>query len=453
MLLPKSSSKRRSARPAEKKGVSIKNQLISLIISAVILAIFFAALHGYRNSLKQLENVFDQELISIANVVLNVALSTENIPTQIPSSIVFQVIQNGNIISTSEHAPSDSINGATNGFHVTTFFGQRWRTYTTKRDGLTIVVAQPVSARSESAEDILFVTIVPFIVVVPIIGLLIYYIIHTTLGGLTNLSKQLKIRNPQDLSEVDIGTLPTELSPVVDRLNSLLKRLSLAFEREKQLSANAAHELRTPISVLTLTAHNIEREFSNGTLQKDLLEELNLNIKRQAHVIEQIIALYRFNPEQFSQSLKPIELIEVLQEIISNNFEQIDANRQIIELEGDAAPVQGDYFALYTLFENIITNSIKYGGHGAHILITVKALTAHAEVTIEDSGMGIKDKEIQRVFERFYRAKNNTAQIKGSGLGMSIAKHITDLHGGTISCERSPLGGLRTGVFLPCTGN
>lgn len=452
MSLPKSSVKT-STPQSEKKSVSIKKQLISLIISSVVLAIFFAALHGYRNSLKQLENVFDQELVSVANVVLNVALSTENIPTQIPSSIVFQVIRNGNIISASEHAPSELINGVSDDFHVTTFFGQRWRTYTTKGDGLTVVVAQPISARSESAEDILFVTIVPMIVVVPIIGLLIYYIIHTSLGGLITLSRQLKIRNPQDLSEVEIGTVPTELSPVVDRLNSLLNRLSLAFEREKQLSANAAHELRTPISVLTLTAHNIEREFSNGTLKKDLLDELNLNIKRQAHVIEQIIALYRFNPEQFSQSLKPVDIIEVLQEIISNNFEQIDANRQTIELEGDAKPVQGDYFALYTLFENIITNSIKYSGNGSQIFITIKALSAHVEITLEDSGMGIKDDEIQRVFERFYRAHNNTAQIKGSGLGMSIAKHIVDLHGGSISCERSSLGGLKTCVFLPYTGN
>lgn len=429
--------------------MSLKKQLTSLIISSVILAIFFASLHGYRSSLEQLESVFDQELISVANVVHHVVSTTQHLSPQIPSEILFQVIASNRIISASKNAPAEPIKSTPNALDIATFFGQRWRTYTKQENGLTVVVAQPVASGSQSAEGILYVTILPMIIVTPIIGLLIYYIIHTSLGGVLNLSKQLRQKNPHDLTEINTGNVPTELSPVVERLNDLLHRLALAFEREKQLSANAAHELRTPISVLGLTAHNIEQEFKNNTLDQNLIDELKQNIKRQAHVIEQVIALHRFTPEQFHQALKPVSLMSVLQDAISNNYEQIDANGQTIELECNNECVEGDHFALYTLFENIIANSVKYSGNNTHIQVTVETHHSHVHINIEDSGKGISDSETTKVFERFYRTLNHTAQIKGSGLGLSIAKHIVTLHNGDIFCERSALGGLKTQIQLP----
>ncbi|MFC3094011.1 sensor histidine kinase [Alteromonas sediminis] len=429
--------------------MSIKKQLISLIISSVILAIFFAALHGYRNSLKQLESVFDKELKSVAHVIFNLASSTQNMPIKTQSDILFQVTRGGKLESASHNAPSESIGGSSNGLGIVTFYGQRWRTYTKSEDGVSVTVAQPMTSRLKSAEDILLVTILPMVVVVPIIGLLIYYIIQTSLSGLFKLSRQLRIRNSQDLSEINIGPVASELAPVIDRMNNLLTRLASAFEREKQISANAAHELRTPISVLSLTAHNIEQEFRNGSLGTNLIDELKNNIQRQAHVIEQIIALYRYNPEQFNQSLDTVDITQVLQDVISNKFEQIDANRQTIELKGDTEIVRGDYFALYTLFENIISNSIKYSGSGTHILVQTHLHEQQFQVSIEDSGVGITEAEITRIFERFYRTHNNNMQTKGSGLGLSIAKHIVDLHGGSIQCTQAALGGLKTIVVLP----
>nr|WP_136250905.1 ATP-binding protein [Ningiella ruwaisensis] len=437
--------------------MSIKKQLTSLIISTVILATFFAALQGYRNSLNQLDTVFDQELLSVANFLSSMTGKESTFPSSIDSNIVFQLIQDEQVISASQNAPKDPIRVNKNTFGEATFFGQRWRTYATESDYALVIVAQPLNLRSNSAEEILLVTLQPIILAIPLIAILIYYIIQKSLGALTFLSTQLRQKSADDLSEIDVPSPPEELKPVIHRLNSLFSRLDQAFEREKQISANAAHELRTPMSVLSLTAHNIEQEFNAGNLTGELIDELKANIERQAHVIEQMIALYRFAPEQFQQKLKPVDLALLLQEIIAQNFHQIDANSQTISLEGQDATVMGEYFALFTLFENIIKNSIKYSGIGSRILVSLASDEAdnekYVDICIEDSGQGLKDEVLNKIFERFYRIDSEQSRVKGSGLGLSIAKHIVSLHKGEIRCSKSALGGLKTCIRFSAHGD
>lgn len=433
--------------------MSIRQQLTSLIISTVILASFLAALHGYKNSLRQLDSIFDQELKSIARVILGVADQLDAMPEHMNSEIVFQVIEDGALSSASNNSPDHIIAGEAGTFGIKVFFGKRWRTFTLNSPTLnspdiSVVVAHPIETRSNSAEDILLATLLPIIIAIPIIAILIFYFINKSLGSLFSLSRQLKQKNSNDLSEVTIDSPPKELIPVIGRLNNLLTRLSKAFEREKQLSANAAHELRTPVSVLSLTAHNIEREFTNGSLTKELIDELYQNIERQAHVIEQMIALYRFSPEQFDKDLETANLHKVIQEVISNNYEHIDTNNQNISLEGQICSVEGDYFALYTLFENIIRNSIKYSGNGSQILVSILQNEGTTTVSIEDSGAGLDEAELSKVFNRFYRSENDASRVKGSGLGLSIVSYIAALHKCDVSCSRSELGGLKTEVVF-----
>lgn len=428
--------------------MSIKHQLTSLIISTVILASFLAALHGYRSSLEQLDVVFDLELHSVANIISEVAENVEDVPPTIDSSFVFQILKDGHIISASNDAPNQVLAAAPNTYGTKTFYGKRWRTYTATSKTLSVVVAHPLASRSESAEQILLVTILPIVIAIPIIAILIIYIVQKSLKALLILSRQLKVRSSDDLSEIVIDSPPEELNPVIQRLNNLFLRLHQAFEREKHLSANAAHELRTPISVLSLTAHNIKQEFERGNLSSALIDELQQNIERQAHVIEQMIALYRFTPEQFTRELKKVDLLTVLQEVISNNFTQIDANNQSIALDGENLTISGEHFALYTLFENLVRNSVKYSGNGAQILITVLQQNHSAVVTIEDSGKGLDDSEFEKVFERFYRTDTLQTRVKGSGLGLSIVSHIVALHNGSVKCFRSSLGGLKTEIIF-----
>jgi len=424
--------------------VSIKTQLTRLIIATVVLASFFAALHGYRNSLEQLDTVFDQELKGMANFVLTLSSQLDRSPTFIESEVVFQVFRHDSLVAASDNAPPTRINGKANAFGEDVFLGNRWRTYAVEQNDLFAVVAQPVNSRSESAEKILLSTVQPIVIVIPFIALLIFYIIHKSLGGLTSLSQQLKNKNSDDLTAVAVASPPEELIPVITRINELLSRVYAAFEREKQVSANAAHELRTPISVLNLTVHNIEQEFLQGNLSRDLIDELKQNTARQAAVIEQMIALYRFTPEQFIRKRRLVNPEAIFQDVISKNFDALELHRQTVSMESDVCDILGDAFALYTLFENIFRNSIKYSGEGSHIQVTIKRGPKALTISVDDSGKSVDEAELKKIFERFYRSENMSPRVKGSGLGLSIAKHIVDLHQGEISCSRSKLGGLRT---------
>lgn len=433
--------------------MSIKRRLIILIIATVVLASFFAALHGYRNSLKQLDNVFDEELITVSAFLSGFVNQSSEIPTKVNSEIAYQIYVDNTLISSSVSSPSAKISAKTSGFDEVSFHGKRWRTYTfipaNMGKDVSIIVAHPIAKRIDSAESVLFATITPIVVAIPLIALLIIYIISRSLSSLTTLSNQIKKKDTDDLSEIVISQPPEELAPVIRRMNNLFLRLKNAFDREKQLAANAAHELRTPISVLKLTAHNIQSEFTRKTLTPTLINELNSNVSRMAHVIEQMIALYRYTPNQFVGKKTNENLHDIIQEVISKNYDMIAQNTQIISLEGQDTFVSGAHFALSTLFENILKNAIKYSGHGAEIKVTLVNEAQARILIIEDSGMGIDESEYSKIFERFYRIQNTISREKGSGLGLSIVKHICDLHSASIDASRSALGGLKITISFP----
>jgi two-component system, OmpR family, sensor histidine kinase QseC len=263
------------------------------------------------------------------------------------------------------------------------------------------------------------------------------------------LAEELREKGVNDLAPIRVEGNAEELKPIETTLNRLFDRLSAAFEREQQLSANAAHELRTPISVLTISAHNLAKAYNDGSLTPAAFKELKDNVSRMAHVIEQIIALYRFLPENFTAARVEVNLETILQDVIVNHYADITALSQSVSLEAEPIWLAGDAFALTTLFENLLHNAIKYSGAGAEIRLSASQQADTAMVLVDDAGAGLADEDYQRIFQRFYRAGDQSAGMRGSGLGMSIAQHIIDLHKGSIYCEKSPLGGLRVVIKLP----
>ena len=203
---------------------------------------------------------------------------------------------------------------------------------------------------------------------------------------------------------------------------------------------------------MTIGAHNLTKAYADNTLTPDAFAELKNNVNRMAHVIEQIIALYRFLPENFTASRVEVNLEAVLQQVIVSNYADIEAQGQNVILEAEPIWLSGDEFSLTTLFENLLRNAIKYSGSGAEIRLSASLQAGTATVLVDDSGAGLTEEDYQRIFQRFYRAGDQSDGMRGSGLGMSIAQHIVDLHAGGINCEKSPLGGLRVVVKLAAHG-
>lgn len=427
--------------------MSIQRYLLITILSIVTLASFSAALQGYKASREKLTSIFDKELKSFAIALAHSPLAEGKTVASFESIFAYQVFSHGQLRVKSDNAPVTMISTHSTGYQNSSFLGTRWRLFIYDEHNVRVIVAQPVEQRIASVEQVLLDAILPIVYAIPIIGLLVFFAINRSLKPLSSLSTQLKQKNADDLTPVQVIDNSLELKPIELTINHLLKRLGGSFEREKRLSGDAAHELRTPISVLKLNAHNLSIAFENNSIDQHHIDELNRNTVRMAHVIEQIITLNRTSPENFEAKKVRIDLRALLQQVISNNYDAVEQNQQTISLNCHQMSIDGDKFSLETLFDNLIKNANKYSGVNTDIVITVVDHHSTVEILVEDSGVGISKELISDAFQRFYRVKQHPQT--GSGLGLSIVKHIVELHQGNVELSESPLGGLRVSIVLP----
>jgi two-component system sensor histidine kinase QseC len=426
---------------------SIRCHLILLLISSITLISFSAAIQGYRASMLRSAKLFDAELESMAN---SFALYTDRQPKHVidtNDNIALQIWINQSLVLRSLNSIDTPIAEFQYGFSEQNFNGQRWRVYTNKYQHQWVMVSQPLSTRFELAESMILAAMTPLIIAIPILAFIIYFIVSKGLSPLRSLSKQLQHRQGNEITPILLDNPPAELKPVVATLNSLLSRLKAAFQREQQFASNAAHELRTPLSVLKINLHNLKNESPDYS---GSIEKLQDDTDRMINVVNQILLLSRTNPEFFDKNLQPVDPYSVAQKVIADLYPQIDSKGQHIALEGGSTTLQSSEFLLYTLIQNLVTNAYKYSPQDASILVTVCTSNTVVKIIVEDSGPGIDESNYGRVLERFYRS-DKEAQLggEGSGLGLAIVQQIIRLHRGNVSLDRSDLGGLSVTIILP----
>ena len=431
----------------------IRRYLVLMLLSIITLVIFVSAIQGYKASMRKAESVFDNELVSLAQVITAVKLPKGVITHPATSNFSYQIVFDNQVVTRSDNAPNTLINTLNNGFKEANFLGQRWRTYT---DNITdnsatnawVIIAQPLKQRFDLAEDIILSAVTPIILVMPLLALIISLAVRQGLKPLTFLTRALKNKKANDLSPLTVSS-STELAPVIETLNELFLRLSLSFEREKQFASDAAHELRTPLSVLKINVYNLKQSFNDVILvnsDKNLttpsvlpFQQLEQSVERMAHVVDQILTLNRTNPEQILAESAVLNLQELLQECISDLYPYIASRGHEIELNSTPLNILGNRFAIGILLKNLLANAAKYTPDNGKILVSCVQEKNKLILRVEDSGPGIAPAEHARVFDRFYRVggDSHNSKVIGCGLGLSIVKHIVELHQANISLSLS----------------
>jgi len=262
------------------------------------------------------------------------------------------------------------------------------------------------------------------------------------------LSAELKEKQAHDLSPLGHENSVTELEQVIESTNGFIHRLNEVLEREKRFSADAAHELRTPISALKVQLHNLSDEIDP---QDDSYQQLQSGVERMQHLIEQLLSLYRTTPEKFAENCHRVDLYQLAQNQIAQMYASFEKKNQNLELEGESAEIEGDQFALETLISNLLSNANKYTPPGGRIVVRVEDRPSTVILTVEDSGPGVPEADRQRIFDRFYRADyaaNNSTP--GCGLGLTIVAHIAELHDAKVLIEESSFDG--GSAFKVCFG-
>ncbi len=430
--------------------MSIRRYLVLILISIITLITFIAAIQGYKASMKKASDLFDAQLHSFATTLIALDTKQAVIKVNNKAALAFQIWQNKQLLLATSNTPKDNISAFKTGFSENNFNGMRWRVYAMQVQNTPkwVMVAQPIKPRFELAEKVILSAVIPIVLTIPLLSIIISLVVGRGLKPLTQLTKQLTKKKVNDLSKIKVKQTSEELVPVIETLNHLFQQLESAFEREKRFAADAAHELRTPLSVLKINSHNLQLELGNDN---PAINHLVASVDRMAHVIDQILLLNKTNPEQFSADFTKLNLKNSCQQIIAQLYPEISARGQQIALEAPDAYIRGNDFAIATLLQNLISNASKYAPKQGHIILTIEKQHQYIKLTVEDSGQGIEAEELPKVFDRFYRVggDRHNPQITGCGLGLAIVKHIVQLHNARIQLAKSPqLQGLMVNIVF-----
>jgi signal transduction histidine kinase len=237
------------------------------------------------------------------------------------------------------------------------------------------------------------------------------------------------------------------VAPLVQELNRLLVRLDRAFSAQRAFIADAAHELRSPLTAVRLQLQLLDRATDESAAHA-ARARLGEAVDRAAHLIEQLLTLARNEPRDALSELRPMPLETPAMEAIADAHALAQSRHIDLELRSQAgAQVLGDPAALRTLTRNLLDNAVRHTpGHGK-VLVSIAATDAGATLEITDTGPGIPEADRARAFDRFYRRA--TAPEGGSGLGLAIVKAIAERHAATVALADGPGGGLRVTVSFP----
>jgi two-component system sensor histidine kinase QseC len=335
------------------------------------------------------------------------------------------------------------------GFATVSIGGQAWRVFVTRgteRDA-QVFVGEQLDSRTDILDALLRGTLVPAALALPPLGLAVWWAVRLGMAPLRRLSHLLVAREPRALEPVVLEDAPTEMEPMIGALNGLLNRIGTMVESERRFTADAAHELRTPIAAIRAQSQVALAE-SNRTARTRALQLTLQGCDRATRLVEQLLTLSRLDTGA-APPLTVLDLSALARRVAGEIAPAALARGQVLTLEADApCAVRGDETLLAVLLRNLLDNAVRYSPGGAEIAVSVRTEGSAVRLDIEDGGPGLADADLQRLGERFFRILGSGES--GSGLGWSIVRRIADAHAAPVQLGRSPThGGLAVNVSLP----
>ena len=438
---------------------SLRRRLLVSLVALMALLFVAGALLNYLVSRETSRRLFDDSLRESAGLLLQIAhheiaehgqilglalLKAETQPG--PYGFQFQIwtrdMQAG---YRSAALPTTPLLPFTvDGYGWTEVNGERWRAYATWDDSrmLQIQIAQSQQIRQALDRGAMLRAAAGVMLLLALASGLIWWILARSIRPLQLTAQSVGERSESDLRPVDIAGAPVEVLPLVTALNRLLERIRETLQLERRFTADAAHELRTPLAAIRANAQVLvgardsqEREAT----ARDLLA----SVDRSTRLVEQLLALARADAALRPEALRQIDLAEHVLEQVGAHTSL--AARQGVKIVTALAPqaVRGDPALLSVLLRNLIENALHYTPPGGEVRVSCGGAATGAWLEVADDGPGIAPEERERVFERFYRAAGQKAT--GSGLGLSIVRRIAELHGATIRILGGEDGGSEGG--------
>ncbi len=425
---------------------SLRQRLLLAVSIATLLVWGLTGVFGYLQARHEAEELLDGHLAQSARLLLALVRDNEahlgDLATRLATvrgtganiyepPLEFQIARgDGTVLLRSTNAPQLPVLGIP-GYSDIERETAAWRVLNMlAADGnYRIQVSQSIELRDRAALEVASQTVLPVAFVLPLLLLLIYYSVRTGLRPLDEIAGEVAARTPETLSPLPDLTVPQEVRPLVISLNRLFRRLGATLENERRFTADAAHELRTPLAAIKIQPQ-VALLGSDPQMRQHALQQIESGVDRASRLVDQLLRLARLDPLSQLESSQAVDLRAVCEDVVDAiRGAQAQLGHVIVdELPAGELIVDGDPDLLAIAIRNLIDNAIRYTPPGSSIRLSARRDGAVCALTVLDDGPGVPAAIQARLGERFFR--NRESNVEGNGLGLAIVARIAELHGG-----------------------
>ena len=441
---------------------SLRGRLLAYLVGAFVLSWLTVTVVTWLEARHETEELFDAQLAQAAGIVSELSLPELRAGAghrneldrgvyghKYEKYVGFQVWRGEQRVfrsqSTPELPPAQPLGFA----DVRGAEGARWRVFGLAAADYRIYTTEDYQTRDELILAITAGTLFPLLAAVPVLALLFWLAIGRGLLPLARIAEEVASRDHGALDPLHTRDVPREIAPLTEALNSLFRRLRERFEQERRFTADAAHELRTPLAGVRTQAQ-VALRATDAADRDEALRQVVAGVDRSTHLVAQMLTLARLDPEAAEQAFEPVVPADLAAEVVAEMTPQARARAVGLSLaasgEGRGALVCGQPVALAVALRNLVDNALRHTPAGGQVTVSVTTAADAVELAVVDDP-GIPEDEREAVLARFHRGSRSDAG--GCGLGLAIVQRIAQLHAGAIHLGDGEQGrGLRAVLRL-----
>lgn len=438
---------------------SIQGRLLAWVLGMVVVVWLSTAVITWFDARHELEELLDGHLAQAA-ALLVVQQQGEieddrhdlDAPTlhRYAPKVAFQVFHEGRLALRSANAPAVPMappgQSFRAGFDTVQIDGLSWRVFAAEggEQDVRVYVGEQMSSRLEILWAVLRSTLWPMVVALPLLALAVWWAVRLGVAPMRRLGQVLAQREPQALHPVAVAGATVEMLPMIEALNALFARIDQLLASERRFTADAAHELRTPIAAIRAQAQVALAEADDLARRHALLNTVQ-GCDRATRLVDQLLTLSRLEAAD-ATALEVVELRALTQGVLAELAPKALGKHQTLAFEApEPCHLPGNETLLAVLVRNLVDNAMRYSPPSAHVTVSLRQEAGRVVLSVEDSGPGLVEADRRRLGERFFRVPGSAES--GSGLGWSIVQRIAQVHRLDLQVQPSPqLGGLAVHV-------
>lgn len=351
--------------------------------------------------------------------------------------------------SSDDNPPQAAPAGVGLGFHAARFNGAEWRVFAAQgaEEDVRVFVGEQQASRNAILLAVVRGMLWPMALALPLLAGAIWWAVRRGTAPLRTLGRSLADRDPAALAPVQVPDAPTEMQPLVDALNRLFQRITSMVVSERRFTADAAHELRTPIAAIRAQAQVALAE-ADAAERAHALRATLAGCDRASRLVDQLLTLSRLEAGAEPPAAL-LDLSTLAQRVAGELAPRAIDRGQTLGLDAEpGCQLRGNDTLLAVLLRNLVDNALRYSPGGAEVRVAVSRAAGQVRLQVDDSGPRLADTDLARLGERFFRVLGSGQD--GSGLGWSIVRRIAAAQGATVAVARSAaLGGLAVTVHWP----